>query len=80
MLLTEHIARCEAEGIDFNSYWFKSTLGRLQEVFFQVSSVCVYLHLVYLRLLGVHVKKVYMQNYFKRKYAFWRNLRSKWSR
>lgn len=35
MLLTEHIARCEAEGIDFNSYWFKSTLGRLQEVFFQ---------------------------------------------
>lgn len=37
MLLTEHIARCEAEGIDFNSYWFKSTLGRLQEVFFQVN-------------------------------------------
>ncbi|GIY34059.1 nuclear cap-binding protein subunit 1 [Caerostris darwini] len=35
MLLTEHIARCEAEGIDFNNYWFKLTLGRLQGVFFQ---------------------------------------------
>ncbi|GFT18086.1 nuclear cap-binding protein subunit 1 [Nephila pilipes] len=35
MLLTEHIARCEAEGVDFNNYWFKLTLGRLQEVFFQ---------------------------------------------
>jgi len=35
MLLTEHIARCEAEGVDFNNFWFKSILGRLQEVFFQ---------------------------------------------
>lgn len=35
MILTEHIARCEAEGTDFNNFWFKWTLGRLQEVFFR---------------------------------------------
>ncbi|KAG8181043.1 hypothetical protein JTE90_024789 [Oedothorax gibbosus] len=35
MLLTEHISRCEAEGVESNNHWFKSTLGRLQEVFFQ---------------------------------------------
>ncbi|XP_064474284.1 nuclear cap-binding protein subunit 1-like [Ornithodoros turicata] len=35
MILTEHIVHCESEGIDFNTHWFRWTLGRLQEVFFQ---------------------------------------------
>lgn len=35
MILTEHIGHCEAEGTDFNTHWFRWTLGRLQEVFFQ---------------------------------------------
>ncbi|CAN8005239.1 unnamed protein product, partial [Ixodes hexagonus] len=36
MSLTEHIAHCEAEGTSFQTHWFRWTLGRLQEVFFQV--------------------------------------------
>lgn len=35
MSLTEHVAHCEAEGTNFHTYWFRWTLGRLQEVFFQ---------------------------------------------
>ncbi|XP_077555646.1 nuclear cap-binding protein subunit 1-like [Haemaphysalis longicornis] len=35
MTLTEHIGHCEVEGTNFQTYWFRWTLGRLQEVFFQ---------------------------------------------
>ncbi|KAK8761893.1 hypothetical protein V5799_026844 [Amblyomma americanum] len=35
MTLTEHIGQCEVEGTNFQTYWFRWTLGRLQEVFFQ---------------------------------------------
>lgn len=35
MTLTEHIGHCEVEGTNFQTHWFRWTLGRLQEVFFQ---------------------------------------------
>ncbi|XP_022257706.1 uncharacterized protein LOC106472631 isoform X3 [Limulus polyphemus] len=35
MILTEHIAQCEAEGKNFKNFWFKWTTGRLLSVFFQ---------------------------------------------
>lgn len=37
MILSEHIARCEAENKDYNTNWYKWTIGRLQQVFMTVS-------------------------------------------
>jgi len=34
MILTEHIAKREAEGRDYNTHWYKWTIGRLQQVFY----------------------------------------------
>lgn len=34
MILTEHILRCESDGIKCNDHWFNLTIGRLQQVFF----------------------------------------------
>ncbi|CAH0390592.1 unnamed protein product [Bemisia tabaci] len=33
MILSEHLVRCDTDGIDFNTYWYKWTIGRLQQVF-----------------------------------------------
>lgn len=36
MLLSEHIQRCESQGKSFKNHWFRWTIGRLQQVFFEV--------------------------------------------
>lgn len=33
IILTEHLARCEAEEQDYNTYWYKWVIQRLQQVF-----------------------------------------------
>ncbi|XP_013421265.1 nuclear cap-binding protein subunit 1-like [Lingula anatina] len=33
MILTEHLARCEAEGRDYNTPWYKWVIERLQQIF-----------------------------------------------
>jgi nuclear cap-binding protein subunit 1 len=35
MILSEHIARCDTDGKNFNTPWYRWTIGRLQEVFMQ---------------------------------------------
>uniref|UniRef100_A0A4W3HJM5 Nuclear cap binding protein subunit 1 n=1 Tax=Callorhinchus milii TaxID=7868 RepID=A0A4W3HJM5_CALMI len=35
MILTEHLARCETGGIDFNTSWYKNCIERLQQIFLQ---------------------------------------------
>ena len=37
MLLSEHIQKCESQGKPFKTHWFRWTIGRLQQVFFEVS-------------------------------------------
>lgn len=37
MILSEHIALCDTDGINFNTAWYRWTIGRLQQVFMQVS-------------------------------------------
>lgn len=33
MILSEHLVRCDTDGRDFNTHWYKWTIGRLQQVF-----------------------------------------------
>lgn len=37
IILTEHLARCEAEGKDVSTPWFKWVIERLQQTFLMVS-------------------------------------------
>lgn len=40
MILSEHLVRCDTDGRDYNTHWYKWTIGRLQEVFLVVSITC----------------------------------------
>lgn len=37
MILSEHLVRCDTDGLDYGSFWYKWTIGRLQQVFLIVS-------------------------------------------
>lgn len=37
MILSEHLVRCDTDGKDYNTHWYKWTIGRLQQVFLAVS-------------------------------------------
>lgn len=37
MILSEHLVRSDTDGRDFNTHWYKWTIGRLQQVFLAVS-------------------------------------------
>ena len=36
MILSEHLVRCDTEGRDYDTFWYKWTIGRLQQVFLTV--------------------------------------------
>lgn len=38
MILSEHLVRCDTDGRDYNTHWYKWTIGRLQQVFLEVST------------------------------------------
>lgn len=45
IILTDHLARCESESIDYQTPWYKWVIERLQEVFLLVSTIvykCIY--------------------------------------
>uniref|UniRef100_A0A6P7GAR9 Nuclear cap-binding protein subunit 1-like n=1 Tax=Diabrotica virgifera virgifera TaxID=50390 RepID=A0A6P7GAR9_DIAVI len=33
MILTEHLVRCDTDGKDYGTHWYKWTIGRLQQIF-----------------------------------------------
>lgn len=39
MILSEHLVRCDTDGRDFDTDWYRWTIGRLQQVFLMVRSV-----------------------------------------
>lgn len=39
MILSEHLVKCDTDGRDFNTDWYRWTIGRLQQVFLVVSSL-----------------------------------------
>lgn len=38
MILSEHLVKCDTDGRDYNTDWYRWTIGRLQQVFLVVSS------------------------------------------
>lgn len=43
MILSEHLVRCDTDGQDFDTDWYRWTIGRLQQVFLLVSQNTLYL-------------------------------------
>lgn len=39
MILSEHLVRCDTDGHDFDTDWYRWTVGRLQQVFLMVSLI-----------------------------------------
>lgn len=37
MILSEHLLRCDTDGQDFDTDWYRWTIGRLQQVFLMVN-------------------------------------------
>jgi len=37
MILSEHLVKCDTDDRPFDTYWYKYTVGRLQQVFLAVS-------------------------------------------
>lgn len=37
MILSEHLVRCDTDNKEFDNYWYRWTIGRLQQVFLTVS-------------------------------------------
>lgn len=42
MILSEHLVRCDTDGRDYNTFWYKWTIGRLQQVFLAVSTFTMF--------------------------------------
>lgn len=38
MILSEHLVRCDTDGQDYDTDWYRWTIGRLQQVFLMVRS------------------------------------------
>jgi hypothetical protein len=38
MILSEHLVRCDTDGIDYKTPWYQWTVGRLQQIFMMVSN------------------------------------------
>lgn len=36
MILSEHLVRCDTDGLDYDTDWYRWTIGRLQQVFLLV--------------------------------------------
>lgn len=55
MILSEHLVRCDTDGRDYNTHWYKWTIGRLQQVFL---AVCIYLSLIKIRFLILGIRLI----------------------
>lgn len=42
MILSEHLVKCDTDDKPFDTYWYKYTIGRLQQVFLAVSIIYLY--------------------------------------
>ncbi|XP_046556398.1 nuclear cap-binding protein subunit 1-like [Haliotis rubra] len=66
ILLTEHLARCEGAGIDYNTPWYKWVIERLQQIFLQHHKL-VYKYISTLETLlftadiDIHILEIFQQ-------------------
>ncbi|XP_060600407.1 nuclear cap-binding protein subunit 1-like isoform X2 [Ruditapes philippinarum] len=66
IILTDHLARCESEGIDYQTPWYKWVIERLQEVFLlHHSLVFKYINtlesLLFTSDIDIHILEVFQQ-------------------
>lgn len=45
MILSEHLVKCDTDDRPFDTYWYKYTVGRLQQVFLAVSIIFHFLYI-----------------------------------
>lgn len=56
MILSEHLVKCDTDGRDFNTDWYRWTIGRLQQVFLVVSLLEIHLtSILYIEILSVFI-------------------------
>jgi nuclear cap-binding protein subunit 1 len=41
MILSEHLVKCDTDGRDYNTDWYRWTIGRLQQVFLTVNILTI---------------------------------------
>lgn len=66
IVLTEHLARCESAGIDYNTFWYKWVIERLQHVFLQHHQLVFrYINtlesLLFTSDIDIHILEVFQQ-------------------
>ncbi|KAK7116077.1 nuclear cap-binding protein subunit 1-like [Littorina saxatilis] len=66
MVLTEHLAKCESAGIDYNTPWYKWVIERLQHIFLQHHElVFKYINtlesLLFTSDIDIHILEVFQQ-------------------
>lgn len=53
MILSEHLVRCDTDGQDFDTDWYRWTIGRLQQVFLLVSPYTLHLKNYSTKIFGI---------------------------
>ncbi|KAK6188882.1 hypothetical protein SNE40_004967 [Patella caerulea] len=66
ILLTEHLARCESDGIDYNTAWYKWVIERLQQIFLQhhylvYKYVSTLEELLFTSNVDIHILEIFQQ-------------------
>ena len=49
MILSEHLVKCDTDDRPFDTYWYKYTVGRLQQVFLAVSMKIEFMFNIFFR-------------------------------
>ena len=72
MILSEHLVKCDTDGKDFNTDWYRWTIGRLQQVFLVVS---IFLKCIAFEQLLIILNLFYLLPSITNKF---RNIRAHW--
>jgi len=73
MILSEHIARCDTDGKNVNTSWYRWTIGRLQQVFMQVRFPYNIAFLLKTHFLNMNFVYFSMQSKWPNIVAHWRH-------
>lgn len=68
MILSEHLVKCDTDDKPFDTYWYKYTVGRLQQVFLAVSVITNNLYKCHLYNMCLYLfdLKVLVLNFFSK--------------
>lgn len=72
MILSEHLVRCDTDGQDFDTDWYRWTIGRLQQVFLLVSPNALYLKNYSTKIFLFFFHSISIMNKYKSTVAHWK--------